>query len=190
MLKKLEIGDFVEFVKRSPEQSGEIVLSESAKWYCAIVRPSRHLRAEFDLSRSGFRSFYPKARRWISHARVKKAVERPILNRYIFVEIDHPRQSFSTVNAMVDIESLVGNLGKPTSFPSHWIEGLLSRYMAGEWDEVAEGKLPVGARIRIVEGEFQDQLAIVTSSKGQRVNFKLIGAKSESRLNQCSVRAA
>lgn len=188
-LKKMEIGDFVGFMDL-PADTGGIVLSETARWYCGIVRPNRHARAEADLCDLGFRSFFPKLRKWATHARVKRAVERPILGRYIFVGIDQPRQSFLTVRKMPHMEGLVSNCGNPIPFPSHWIEGLLSRYMAGEWDEIANGKIPVGARIRIMEGEFQNQLATVTGTKGRRVDFKLLDSVREARLDQSSVRAA
>jgi hypothetical protein len=78
----------------------------------------------------------------------------------------------------------------PTPFPSHWVENLRMRYMAGEWDEVAKGPLPVGARVRLVEGEFEDVLATVTARKGHRIDFKLHGENRYGRLNDCSVRAA
>jgi hypothetical protein len=64
------------------------------------------------------------------------------------------------------------------------------RYMSGEWDEIAKGPLPVGARIRVVEGEFENMLATVTSRKGHRIDFKLYGENRYGRLNDCSVRAA
>jgi transcription antitermination factor NusG len=190
-LKELKIGDFVGFMK--PEdlaRSERITLTGTARWFCAIVKANRHKRAELDLGQLGFRSFYPRSRKWTSHARVKTAKEFPILGRYIFVEIDYPRQSFLTVDQVIYIDGLIKNQGTAIPFPSHWIEGLLMRYMAGEWDEIANGKIPVGARIRIVEGEFQDQLATVLSTKGRRVNFKLLGDTKEARLDQSSVRAA
>jgi hypothetical protein len=62
--------------------------------------------------------------------------------------------------------------------------------MAGEFDEVAKGKIPVGARIRIMGGEFQDAYATVVNIKGRRIDFKLVRDNKISRINECSVRAA
>jgi len=188
-VQQLKIGDFVDFIPPVARDSA-IRLSETARWYCAIVRAGRHRRAELELQRLGFRTFYPRTRKWISHARVKKAVERPILGRYLFVEVDHPAQSFRDVTAVFDVEGFVSNLGNPLPFPSRLVEGFIGRYLAGEWDEVAKGPIPVGARIRIMEGEFQDALATVVSQKGRRVDFKLMGDSKIARTNLCSVRAA
>ncbi|MGX9392549.1 transcription termination/antitermination protein NusG [Nitrobacteraceae bacterium UC4446_H13] len=189
-MQQLQIGDFVDFVDpASLSGDQQIRLSETARWYCAFVRPNRHRRAELELQRLGFRSFYPRTRRWISHARVKKAEERPILGRYLFVEVDHPTQSFRDVTALFDVEGFVSN-PNPLPFPSRLVEGFIRRYLAGEWDEVAKGTIPVGARIRIMEGEFQDALATVVSQKGRRIDFKLMGDSKVARTNLCSVRAA
>jgi hypothetical protein len=39
--------------------------------------------------------------------------------------------------------------------------------MTGEFDAVAQGPIPVGAKIRIMEGEFNEQLATAVSVKGR-----------------------
>jgi transcription antitermination factor NusG len=117
-------------------------------------------------------------------------VERPILGQYLFVEVDHPRQSYSTVNAIPDVDHMVSNLGAPIPFPRHWVANAIRRYMTGEFDEVAQGPIPVGAEIRIMEGEFNEQLATVVSVKGLRVDFKLHGDAQVRKISEASVRAA
>ncbi len=191
MTKQLKIGDFVEFVdKVQPTRDSHMTLSSSALWYCAVIRQGRHRRAELELQRLGFRTFYPRTRKWISHARVKRAEERPILGRYMFVEVDYLSQSFAEVEGAFDVESLIRTAGTPSPFPSALIADFMARYLAGEWDEVAKGKIPVGARIRIMEGEFQDALATVVSAKGRRIDFKLLGDSTIRKASECSVRAA
>ena len=185
-----EIGQHVGFVDLI-DRSQEIQFPEShtAKWFCAVTNPNCQARAALGLYELGYRTFYPKVRRWVSHARVRVAKEKPLLGRYIFVEVDHPRQSFGSIRAVNGIEGMVAN-PDPIQIPSRFVERFRQRYMAGEWDEVATGPLPLGARIRIVEGEFNDMLATVTKIKGKRVDFKLHGENCYGRMNECSVRAA
>lgn len=188
-----EIGQVVEFVDLATLDRGqpaEPEISETAKWFCVMTNPNCQGRAALGLYAAGYRTFMPKVRRWVSHARTKVAKEKPLLGRYLFVEVDHPRQSFGTVKAVNGVETLISTLGRPTAFPSHWVDDLRVRYMAGEWDEIAKGHMPVGARIRIVEGEFNEMLATVTNRKGNRIDFKLHGENRYGRLNECSVRAA
>ena len=189
-MQELKIGDFVDFISVPEQAEAAFRISDTSYWYCATVRAGCHRRAEFELAQLGYRTFYPRLKRWVSHARTKKAKEFPILGRYVFVEIDHPWQSFATVNSVFEIESLVTSYGQPVAFPRREVETLMSRYLSGEWDEVAKGPIPVGARIRIVEGEFNDLLATVTGSKGRRLKVNVLGRKSETLIHECSARAA
>ena len=167
-----------------------IALSPTSQWYCATVRSNNHRRAELDLNRLGFRTFFPKTRKWATHARVKRPVEKPILGRYLFVDIDHPQQSFSQVRTAIGIDGMITRLGTPIPFPSKWVDDLLIRYLKGEWDEIENGKIPVGARIRIMEGEFSNMLATVISSKGKLVGCKILGEARIATLPESLVRAA
>jgi len=168
----------------------EIALSSTANWYCAITRPGSQRRVELELFSLGFRTFTPKTRKWVSHARVRKAVERPLLSRYLFVEIDHPRQSFGAVCDVYGVDAFISNQGAPCRFPRDEVEDLLRRQMSGEWDEVAKGKLAVGARIRVMEGQFEDMLATVTGVKGRKINFKILDSRTNGSALDVNVRAA
>jgi transcription antitermination factor NusG len=211
------IGKVVEYINLMDlerDRPAEPTLSDTAKWFCVMTNPNCQGRAALGLYAAGYRTFMPKVRKWVSHARVRKAVEKPLLGRYLFVEVDHPRQSFGAVKAVNGVETLISTLGKPIEFPEHWVNNLKLRYMAGEWDfvrheqsrpifkwdkkkkcEVMVGveqndPLPLGARIRIVEGEFENLLATVTNRKGGRVTFKLKDANTYHTMHECSVRAA
>ncbi len=178
-----------------------------AKWFCIVTKPNCQARASLELYSLGFRTFTPKVRKWATHARVRKAVEKPLLGRYLFVEVDYPRQSFGAVKAVNGVETIISTLGVPVTFPSHWVEGLLARYLAGEWDYVrtepvtflnGQGEpetrhndpLRVGARIRIVEGEFDNMLATVTSVKGGKLQCKILETNTYVKLREPAVRAA
>jgi transcription antitermination factor NusG len=187
-----QIGQVVEFVDLAGmerDQPAEPTLSDTAQWFCITTNPNCQARAALELYALGFRTFLPKIRKWATHARVRKAVEKPLLGRYLFVEVDQPRQSFWTVRSANGVEGFVSN-PDPVPIPSRYVENFRMRYMAGEWDEVAQGPLPVGARVRVVEGEFSDLLATVTHRRGHRIDFKLHGENRYGRLNDCSVRAA
>lgn len=208
-----QIGQVVEFVDLIDRDNPgrEFQISESANWYVAVTNPNCQARASLGLYERGYRSFYPKVRRWVSHARVKTAKEKPLLGRYIFVEVDHPRQSFGTVRSVNGIEGFVSN-PDPVKVPNSYVRGMRERYIYGEWDFVRQepcpfyewdheeqamvlrtrsnDPMPVGARIKIVEGEFNDMLATITSRKGRQVTFKLAGENRYGRMNECSVRAA
>lgn len=178
------------------------------KWFVIVTNPNCERRAELELAALGYRTFVPKLKKWVSHARVRKAVERPLLGRYMFVQVDFPRQSFSHIRSTNGIETILSNMdGEPASVPEQFVEGFLHRYMRGEWDFVRtepvtflnglgkmeirnNPKYPIGARIKVVEGQFDDMLATITGRKGSKVDFKILGTNQYGRMHECSVRAA
>lgn len=195
-----EIGQIVEYVDLI-DRGVAFPESDTARWYCAVTNPNCQPRACLGLHELGYRTFYPKVRRWVSHARVKTAKEKPLLGRYIFVEVDikNDQQSFFQVRAVNGVEYILSTWQEtarglalhPTAFKSEWIETMRKRQMAGEWDDTAKAPIPIGARIRLMEGEFANMLATVTGiRRGKMVSFKLLGENRYSLLHTDNVRAA
>jgi len=168
-------------------------------WFVALVNPNCHRRVESGLAAIGYQSFWPKLRKWVSHARTKVAKEYPILGRYVFVEI--PDAEFYAVRNVNGIEGLlVGFNGAPAPIPHEIVWAFRDRYMAGEWDMVtnvsADGELdlkkriPIGALIRIMEGEFADLLTIVRGRKNGKIQFLPPGKREFYYTREQNIRAA
>ena len=158
-------------------------------WYIAITNPNCHRRAENELASLGYAAFWPKLRKWCSHARVKVAKEYPILGRYLFVEI--PDGNFFGVRAVNGIEGLlVGCNGAPATIPAQTVWAFRERYMRGEWDYVAKEVIPTGARVRIMEGEFADLLTVVRGRKNGKLKFLPPGKRDFVFTRQDNARAA
>lgn len=185
-------------------------------WYIAITNPNCQRRAEMELASLGYRTFWPKMRKWVSHARTKKAKEYPVLGRYLFVEI--PDHNFYTVRSVNGIEALITDeTGRAAAVSSEAVWRLKERYLNGEWDFVRrdckrpvygllKGKtghadkqvvvdwernlpMPVGARIEVVVGEFEDMLATITSRAGSKVHFKVFETNEYGCESERGVRA-
>lgn len=197
-----EIGQHVGFVDLIHDDRIDFPISSTAKWFCAVTNPNCQARAALGLHELGYRTFYPKVRRWVSHARTKQAKDKPLLGRYIFVEVDpkNDQQSFYAVRAVNGIETILskwqatsaGMKFQPAAFCSDWVVSMRLRQMAGEWDET-KGALPIGARVRLMEGEFADRLATVTAKEGRRektIVFKLVDENRYGSLHVSNVRAA
>lgn len=197
-----EIGQHVGFVDLIEEAKAEFPISPTSRWFCAVTNPNCQARAALGLHEIGYRTFYPKVRRWVTHARQKQAKDKPLLGRYIFVEVDpkNDQQSFYAVRAVNGIECVLstwqltrnGMAVQPAAFSTDWVDSMRLRQMAGEWDETKTG-FPVGALIKLMEGEFADQIATVTAIEGRRgkmVAFKLQGQNRYGKLHVDNVRAA
>lgn len=203
-----QVVGFVDLMERQ-EDRNRFPMSADAEWYVAVTNPNCQARAALGLHDLGYRSFYPKVRRWVSHARVRTAKEKPLLGRYIFVEVDQKTQSFGAARNVNGIEGFVSN-PDPVRVPTEYVRRLRERYMDGEWDFVrqepcpfvnADGDeeirinapLPIGARIKLMEGEFADMLATVTGKEGRKgkvVVFKLHDQNRYGKMHINDVRAA
>jgi len=174
-------------------------------WYVAITNPNCHRRAEAGLAELGYRAFWPKLRKWVSHARTKVPKEYPILGRYLFVEI--PDANFWKVRNVNGVEALLtGDHGAPAVVAERLVWRFRERYMRGEWDFVTnetgefsdasgglvrrKNPIPTGARIRVMEGEFADLLTIVRGRKNSKLEFLPPGKVEFVRTHESNVRAA
>ena len=176
-------------------------------WFVAICNPNCHRRAESGLAEIGYRAFWPKLRKWVSHARTKIPKEYPILGRYLFVEI--PDQNFFAVRNVNGIECLLTDETRaPAIVQERLVWQFHERYMRGEWDFVAnetgefmdyetgeivirKNRIPVGARVRIMEGEFADLLTTIRGrTRGGKLQFLPPGAREVVHTRESNARAA
>jgi transcription antitermination factor NusG len=148
------------------------------QWYCIIVEAGCQRQIRAVLADKGYRVFVPMAKRWVNHARVKKAVERPLLGRYVFVELQ-PGQAFLPVMTTAGVEAIISNAGAPCVIPRRQVDRLFHAQLAGRFDETRGGP-PVGARVAIVSGKFENWIATVTGigHRGRQVSVKLLGHKT------------
>lgn len=155
-------------------------------WYCITTNPNCQRRAEAELAQRGYWAFWPRMKKWAKHARTKTAKEYPLLGRYMFVEVGEG-QSFGEVRALNGVESFVSIAGNPVPIPVDWVKDVMARHLGGEWDFVKPGPvtfrdvdgrekvrqnppIPVGARVKLLEGEFMNMLAtVINRLKGGRL---------------------
>jgi len=175
-------------------------------WFVAICNPNCHRRAESGLAEIGYRAFWPKLRKWVSHARTKIPKEYPILGRYLFVEI--PDQNFFAVRNVNGIECLLTDESRaPATVPEHLVWALRERYLRGEWDfvtpqigefpnedgeiEMRWNKIPIGARVKVMEGEFAELLVVIRGrSRNDKLKFLPPAGRRFIHTDEMNVRAA
>jgi transcription antitermination factor NusG len=162
-------------------------------WFAAFTNPNCEFRAQFGLEREGYRTFIPKLRRWISHARTKKAVERPLLSRYVFFELEPDKHGFDAVHRVNGVEYIIGSAGVPLPMPEGFVSEFIKRQLSGEFDFVSKEPMPIGARVCIMDGQFADIFAVIVGigkKSGGEVLAQLIESRTRTRLSMMSVRPA
>lgn len=164
--------------------------SDDGRWHCVVVKPNWMSRVQAELYSHGYRSFAPEMRKWVNYARRCRVVRRPVLSRYLFVDVDYPRQSFGAIRAVRGVDVILSAAGRPVTFTRSQVVDFLRRQMTGEWDEASKARPPVGARIRIMEGEHEDALAVVTHVRGRKISYRVDGEVRISTTFDANVRAA
>lgn len=155
-------------------------------WVCGITTPTGAMSAEEDLRRAGYDVVMPMHRRWARHARQLKAVSRPLLGRYIFIEVDTKRpDDLGPIYATRSMDCVIGRV------PTKDVKRLRWQYIRGDFDEVTNGPLPVGARVVVVTGEWKERIAVITGkSKSGATSLKVAGVRRPVNINEKALRPA
>jgi transcription antitermination factor NusG len=166
-------------------------LEGGERWFVARVHPNRENSAQFNLDRIGFRSFAPRIRRTVRHARKVSNVLAPLFPGYIFLILDLSRDRWRAVNGTFGVASLIMGAEQPMPVPYGVVEGLLLTENFGLVRP--DNDLEVGQNVRILSGPFADALCrlVHLNDKGRvRVLLELMGTEVTAHLDRSSVAPA
>jgi transcription antitermination factor NusG len=166
-------------------------LEQGERWFVARVLHRREASAQFNLHRQGYRSFAPRVRRTIRHARTMRNVIAPLFPGYIFVILDLSVAPWRCVNSTIGVASLIMGVEQPMPVPPGVVEALVAATSSGTVRLV--GDLEIGQKLRILSGPFADTLCRLAEldDKGRvRVLFEFMGAEVSPRLDRSLVASA
>jgi transcription elongation factor/antiterminator RfaH len=135
-------------------------LAQGERWYVVHTLPLCETRAQMQLENQGFRTFLPRRRKTVRHARKLTNVETAFFPRYLFVVLDLARDQWRSVNGTFGVASLVMQGEQPHPVPRGVVETLLAAIDAHGILQLGP-HLKVGERIRLAVGPFAEQLAIL-----------------------------
>ena len=124
------------------------------------ILPFAEKRAEHQLRRQDFRTFLPKRRKTIRHARKLRTIEAPFFPRYLFIVLDLNHHQWRSVNGTIGVSRLVMQGDQPHPVPRGVVEALIEA--ADERGIMQLGdKLQLGGPVRLMAGPFAEQIAIL-----------------------------
>jgi transcription elongation factor/antiterminator RfaH len=155
------------------------VLEGGERWYVAHTLPTAELRAQGHLINQGFRTFLPKRRKTVQHARASRTIEAPFFPRYLFVVLDLTQDPWRRVNGTAGVSRLVMQGEQPQPVPPGIVEALVS---SSDSQGILQLRhhLRVGEPVRVMAGAFADRLAILDElddSGRVRVLLDILGRK-------------
>ena len=158
----------------------------------ARVHPHRESTAQHNLDRLGFRSFTPRTRRTIRHARKLRNVLVPLFPGYVFVILDLSRDRWRTVNGTFGVVSLIMGAEHPIPVPSGIVEALVVATEASGLVRLDSG-LEIGQTVRILSGPFAEALCrlLYLDDRGRvRVLLEFMGTEVTAQLDRSRVAPA
>jgi transcription antitermination factor NusG len=167
-------------------------LEQGERWFVARVHPNRENSAQFNLNRLGFRSFLPRVRRTVRHARRLQDALRPLFPGYVFVIIDLSKHRWRSVNGTFGVASLIMGTEQPSPVPPGVVEALIASCESGATIRV-DGNLEVGQIVRILSGPFAETLCRLAhlDDRGRvRVLLEIMGTEVAAQLHRSAVAPA
>lgn len=153
--------------------------NEDVNWYLVQCKPRQDERAEQNLSNQGFVCYRPNQQvQRIRHGKRAQLCES-LFPGYLFIQLDHINQNWSSIRSTRGVNRLVGFGGMPMPVHDAIIEGLRGR----EQQRPCSG-LQRGDRVRITEGPFRELEAIYMKDDGdERVVLLLNMLQRQQRLS-------
>jgi transcription antitermination factor NusG len=172
--------------------SYSLELGPGERWFVARVLPRQENRAQFNLHRLGFRSFVPRLRRTIRHARRLQDTLQPLFPSYIFIVIDLSKQRWRSVNGTFGVASLIMGAERPVPVPRGVVEALVASCEscgAVRFDD----SLEIGQKVRILSGPFAEticRLADLDDRGRVRVLLEIMGMEVAAQLDRSAIAPA
>jgi transcription antitermination factor NusG len=171
--------------------SQSLELGPEERWFVARVLAHQETRAQLNLHRLGFRSFAPRVRRTVRHARRLRDTLKPLFPCYIFVTIDLSKHRWRSINGTFGVASLIMGAEQPSAVPPGVVEALASCESGGVV-RLDDG-LEIGQKVRILSGPFAETLCRLAhlDDRGRvRVLLEIMGMEVAAQLDRSAIASA
>ena len=126
-------------------------------WYAVHTQTHAESRAFDNLMRQGYRAYLPRCRIWVSHARRRQLVFRPLFPRYLFAAVDEPAMRWRPILSTFGVSDLVRAGDRPAPVPSEIVEAIRAREQDGAFNGLDPRRtLQPGELVRVTAGAFAD----------------------------------
>lgn len=163
-------------------------------WYAVYTQPHAEAKAADNLSRQGYSAYLPRYRTWVSHARRRQTVLRPLFPRYLFAGLDRTAMPWRPILSTIGVMNVVRGGEEPTSVPPEVIAAIREREEVGAFDRLDSRRaLRIGEMVRVTAGAFEDMVGRLVELRDQDrvvVLLELLGRAVRAQLRSEAVEAA
>lgn len=163
-------------------------------WYAVYTRQHAEAKAAEHLLRQGYSAYLPRYRTWISHARRRQTVLRPLFPRYLFAGVDRATMPWRPILSTIGVTDVVRAGDEPTPVPPEVIVAIREREEIGAFDRLDPRRLlRVGGPVRVTAGAFEDMVGRLVELRDHDrvvVLLELLGRAVPAQLPTEAVEAA
>ena len=158
-----------------PEKNHEEEFSSSEKWwFCARTLPHKERFAEENLIKNGLTVYCPRYQKWISSARQKQLVARPLFPSYLFVRQDVNAYFLGILRRSPGISNVIGSNNSFSLLPDAVIVSLKKRATEAGYIEIDQNKFKKGDKIKLSDERFADLEGVFEEQDDLRRSIILI----------------
>ena len=126
-------------------------------WYAVYTQPHAETKAAEHLLRQGYSVYLPRYRTWVSHARRRQPVLRPLFPRYLFAGVDRDSMPWRPILSTVGVTGVVRAGDEPSLVPPGILAAIREREEIGAFDRLdPRHALRRGGLVRVTSGAFED----------------------------------
>jgi transcriptional antiterminator RfaH len=163
-------------------------------WYAVYTRQHAEAQAAEHLLRQGYSAYLPRYRTWISHARRRQTVLRPLFPRYLFAGVDRATMPWRPILSTIGVTDVVRAGDEPTPVPPEVIAAIREREEIGAFDRLDPRQaLRLGGPVRVTAGAFEDMVGRLVELRDHDrvvVLLELLGRAVPAQLPTEAVEAA
>jgi transcriptional antiterminator RfaH len=163
-------------------------------WYAVYTRPHAETKALEHLLHQGYQAYLPRYRTWVSHARRRRLVQRPLFPRYLFAGLDRATTRWRPILSTAGIADIVRAGDEPAPVPCDIVAAIREREAAGSFDcTIAQRSLRLGELVRVTTGAFEDMVGRLVELRDHDrvvVLLDLLGRAVRAQLRAEAVEAA
>ena len=147
------------------EIEGEDLSSSGNGWFCARTLPHKERFAVDNLVKNGLTVYCPRYQKWISSARQKQLVSRPLFSGYLFIQQVKEAAFLGVIRRSPGISTLIGVNNSFSLLPDAVVSGFI---------EIAQNKFKKGDKIKLNDERFADLEGVFEEQDDLRRSIILI----------------
>jgi transcriptional antiterminator RfaH len=163
-------------------------------WYAVYTQPHAEAKAAEHLLRQGYPAYLPRYRTWVSHARRRQAVLRPLFPRYLFAGVNRAAMPWRPILSTVGVTDVVRGGEEPTAVPPEVLVAIRERETLGAFDRLDPRQaLSLGSQVRVTAGAFEEMVGRLVELRDHDrvvVLLELLGSAVRAQLPAEAVEAA